>query len=66
MAFQPKSIMIVMNVQLVLPRKITFGKTEVMDSIQQIGLAHTIAAANTNNAFSKIELLVKIIFELKE
>ena len=45
--------------------KIAFSKTEVVDSIKQIGLAHTIAATNANNIFSKIEFLLVIIFELK-
>jgi len=54
-----------MNVQLVLAGKITFGEAEVMNRIKQIGFAYTVAAANADNAFAKLELLVKIVFELK-
>ena len=45
--------------------KIAFSKTEVVDGIKQVGFAHAITAANTNNIFSKIEFLLVIIFELK-
>ena len=37
-----------------------------MNRIQQVGFANAIAAADTNNAFGKTKLLVKIIFELKK
>ena len=46
--------------------KIAFGKTEVMNCIQQVGFAYAIASANANNAFSKAKFLVKIIFKLKK
>ena len=36
-----------------------------MDRIQQIGLANAVAAADPHNAFGKIEILLKIILELK-
>jgi hypothetical protein len=55
-----------MNVQLVLPCKIAFGETEVMNGIEQVGLAHAVPSANAHNAFREREFLVKIIFELVE
>ena len=45
--------------------KIAFGKTEIVNSIQQIGFAYAIQAAYTNNVFGKPKLLMIIIFELK-
>ena len=48
-----------------ISRKIAFSKTEVVDSIKQIGFAHTISAANANNIFSKIEFLLIVVFELE-
>jgi hypothetical protein len=54
-----------MNIHCILPAKITFGKTEVMDRIQQIRLAHTITAANANDPLRKLKVVLKIIFKLK-
>ena len=65
MAFQSEAFVSMMNIQLVLAGKITFGEAEVMNGIKQIGFTDSIAAADTNNAFGKDELLVKIVFELK-
>ena len=65
MAFQPKAFVAVLRAQGILPRKITFGKTQIMYGIQQVGFALSVAPANAHNAFGKIELLVKVIFELE-
>jgi hypothetical protein len=55
-----------MNVHRILPAEITFGKTEVMDRVQQIRLAHTVAAANANDPLRKLKVLLKIILKLEE
>jgi hypothetical protein len=48
-----------------VPCKITFGETEIMNSIKQICFAYAITATNSHNRFCKNELLLKVIFELK-
>ena len=52
------------NVQLVLPGKIAFCETEIMNGIEQVGLAYAISPANTHHPFRKREILVKVVFEL--
>jgi hypothetical protein len=66
MTFHPEAFMTMMNIQLILTGKITFGEAEVMDGIQQIGFTNSITAADTNNAFGELKLLVKIVLELKQ
>ena len=51
--------------QLILTGKIAFGKTQVMNGIQQISFTHTVKAANAYNTFGKQLLLAKVIFKLK-
>lgn len=46
--------------------KIAFGKTEVIDGIQQVCLALTILSAYSNNSFIKMKTLPGIILELNE
>jgi hypothetical protein len=46
--------------------EITPGKTEIINGIQQVGFAHAIASANTNNGFCKSKGRLRIIFILKE
>lgn len=58
--------MSLVNVHTILAREITFGKAQVMNGIKQICFSYTITATNTNNAFCKTELLMKVIFELIE
>lgn len=58
--------MAMLHHQRILPGKIAFGKTEVMNGVEQIGFAHAIAAANAYNGFGKTYLLVKVVFELKK
>ena len=53
-------------VETILPGKITFSKTEIVNGIQGIGLAYPISSAYANYAFSKTEFLLKIILELKQ
>lgn len=66
MAFYPEAFMSLVDIHAVLPCKIAFGKTEVMNGIQQICFANAVAAADANNAFGKIKLLMEIILELKQ
>lgn len=37
-----------------------------MNGIQQVGFTYTIPAADTDNAFGKIKLLVIVVFELQK
>ena len=55
-----------MNIHLILSREIAFGKTQVVNGVQQVGFAYSIASADTNNALSKVELLLEIIFKLEQ
>ena len=52
-------------IKVVLPVEITFSEAEIVNSIQQVGLANAISAAYANDALGKLELLVKIILELE-
>ena len=52
--------------QAILPGKITFGKTQIMNGIQQISFAFAVLSANANNSFAKCKLLAEVIFELGE
>ena len=54
------------DVLLVSPGKITFCKTEVVDGIQQIGLPHTIRAADADDPFPEPEGRLLVIFKLYE
>ena len=64
MSFQPEALAAVMNIYRVCSQKITFGKAEVMNGIQQIGFANSIASANANDAFIKLIGILRVIFEL--
>jgi len=55
-----------MNIHLVVPREIAFGKAQVMNGIQQVGFTYTIVSTDANNTLSKVELLLKIIFKLEK
>jgi len=50
----------------ILPCKITFGKTEIMNGIQQICFAHAIFATDTNNPLFEVKRLIIVVFELKQ
>ena len=65
MALNTKTLLAILSRQAI-SRKITFCKTEIMNSIQQISFPHTITSANTYNTFSEKELLLVIIFKLKK
>ena len=55
-----------MDVGGILPGEVALCKTEVMNSIQQVGLSHTVSSADTGNAFIEPELLLEIIFKLEQ
>ena len=64
MPFQPEALMSLVDVHAILAGKITFGKTQIVYCIQQIGLANPVAATNANDAFFEFKLLMKIVFKL--
>ena len=51
--------------QGILSGKIAFGEAEVMNSIQEVGLAFAVASANTNKGGGKAKLLVEVVFKLE-
>ena len=51
MSFDAKALVAMLRNQAVLPRKITFGKAEVMDSVQEVGFAYAVAATDPNDSF---------------
>ena len=65
MPLQPKPLAALVYVHGVGAGKIAFGKAEIMDGVEQIGFAYAVTAANAHDAFCKMELLVKIVLELK-
>ena len=56
--------MSLVNTRLILPGKITFCKTEIMNGIKEVGFSKAIASANTYNPFGKMKFLLEIIFKL--
>lgn len=66
MSFQPKALVALLSSQLVLAGEVAFGKTEVMNGVEQIGFANAVFAANAYNPFCELKFLVKIIFELEQ
>jgi hypothetical protein len=65
-SFQPESFMTLLGNQCILPGEIAFGKTEIMNGVQQISLANSISPANTYDPFAETEFPGKIVFELSE
>ena len=64
--FQPETLVAVLGYQAVLAGKIAFGKAEIMHGIQQVGLTHTVAAADTHQGGGKLKLLVEVVFKLEK
>lgn len=58
--------MTMMNVHGILACEIAFCKTEIMDRVEQVGLAHPVAAANTDDPLRKLKVVLKVIFKLIE
>lgn len=65
-SFDAKALVAVLRYQTVLAGKITFGETEIMNSIQQVGFAHAIAAANAHQRLVETKLLMKVVLKLKQ
>lgn len=66
MSLQPESLVTLLDIETILAAEITFGETQVMNGIQAIGLANSITATNTYNAFCEPEFLLEIVLELKK
>jgi carboxypeptidase Q len=66
MPFYPEPGAAPVYILLVGPREITPGKAEVINSIQQIGLANTVIAANAYDPFPEPEGRLLVVFELKK
>ncbi len=64
-SFQPKTILTLLHIISILPGKIAFGKTEIMNSIQQIGLAHAVLTTDPHDPFRKGKRRGTVIFELE-
>jgi len=46
--------------------KIAAGKAEVVDGVQQVGLADPIRPANTDDALAEFEACLVVVFEIGE
>jgi hypothetical protein len=66
MPFQPEPPRTAMHALLVGTGKITFGETQVVQGIKQIGLADSIVPANADDPFLKRKGHPGIIFKLEE
>jgi hypothetical protein len=55
-----------LHVQAVQAGKIAFGKTEIMDRVQEIGLTHTVLATDPNDPFGNSKTPVTVVFELNQ
>ena len=66
MAFYAEAFIALVNAHGIWPGEVAFRKTQVMNGIQQVGFTYTIPAADTDNAFGKIKLLVIVVFELQK
>lgn len=43
--------------------KIAFGKTKIINGIQEIGFTHAIVACDTDHFMVETELLLKVVFK---
>jgi hypothetical protein len=64
-SLKPKAFMAMLHDQTVLPSKIAFRKTQIMNRIKQVGFTNTILTINANNRGIKLKLFMKIVLELK-
>jgi hypothetical protein len=55
-----------MHILLVGFGEVAFSKAQVIDRIQQVGLANAIIAANSHDPFPELEIRLFIILELYE
>jgi hypothetical protein len=61
----PESHSPVLRVLEVRFAEVTFGKTQVIDSIEQIGFANPIFTTYAYYALTKIKRLIQVVFELQ-
>jgi hypothetical protein len=66
MTFDPETGGAMQDILAVAARKIAFGKTAVINGIEQVSFANAIRAADANNPFGKRELHLPVIFKLGE
>ena len=55
-----------LHIQRIAATEITFGKTEVMNRIQQIRFSGAVASADTNDPFGKSILFKIVVLELEK
>ena len=58
-----------MSLQYILcvyAREITFGKTEIVNGIQQVGFSNAVGARNSNDPFSELHGSMPVILELNQ
>jgi hypothetical protein len=53
------------NINLVEPGKIAFGKTEIMNGIQQVSFSDSVISANARDSFIEMKGTVAIVFEMR-
>ena len=66
MPFDPEARCPLLNILLVAAGEIAFGKTKVIDGIQQVGLTHAIVATETHDPLRKPEGSLAVVLELKK
>jgi len=66
MPFNPETRRPLLNILLVAAREIAFGKTKVINGVQQVGLTHAIVATETHDPFRKPEGSLAVVLELKK
>jgi hypothetical protein len=54
------------NIHLVLPCEVAFCEAEVMDGVEQVGLAYAVPAADANDPFGERKLLLHVVLELED
>jgi len=65
-SFYPESRVSLFYIHRIGPGKITLGKTEVMNGIQQVGLSHPVFTINSHDTLGKIKAPVEIVFKLNK
>ena len=54
------------NILAIAAGKIAFGETAIVNSIEQVGFAYAIGAANTYDPFGEGKVTGLVVFELGE
>jgi len=66
MAFDAEAGRSFQYILLIAPGKIRFGKTEIIDGVEQIGLAHSIISADAYDPIREPESILAVVLELYE